>query len=85
MKPRTNNAKSNEVPLEQNAQPKRKDKHIASIHEGKKLYNCILCDNNFVYRISLKKHICSVQEKDKPYKIKRANIRTIAEADSTTP
>jgi hypothetical protein len=60
------NAKSNEVPLEQTAQPKRKDKYIASIHEGKKLYKCILCENNFIYRISLREHICSVLEKNKP-------------------
>ena len=66
LKPRTNNAKSTEVPLEQTTQPKRKDKYIASIHEGKKLYKCILCDNNFIYRISLREHICSVLEKDKP-------------------
>ena len=66
LKPRTNNAKSNEVPLEQTAQPKRKDKYIASIHEGKKLYKCILCDSNFIYRISLREHICSVLEKNKP-------------------
>ena len=66
LKPRTKNAKSNEVPLEQTAQPKRKGKHIASIHEGKKLYNCMLCDNNFIYRISLKEHICSVLKKNNP-------------------
>ena len=42
-------------------------KHIASIHEGKKPFECNRCNTMFSQKGNLEKHIASVHEKKKPF------------------
>ena len=42
-------------------------KHMASVHDGKKPFNCSICDHKFSIKQSLTKHIASVHEGKKPY------------------
>ena len=43
------------------------DRHIASIHEGKKPFQCNICDATFVGKGGLNRHVASVHEKKKPF------------------
>ena len=36
--------------------------HLASIHEGKKPFQCNLCETSFVQKGTLKKHLASIHE-----------------------
>ena len=53
-----------------NARRNHLNNHIQSVHEGKKPFQCHICNNSFTLRSSLSKHIKSVHEKLKPYKCK---------------
>jgi hypothetical protein len=37
-------------------------RHEVAIHEGKKPFNCMICDANFASRQNLNKHVASVHE-----------------------
>ena len=42
--------------------------HIASVHEGKKPFNCELCNYSCSENSRMKKHIASAHEGKKPFK-----------------
>ena len=44
------------------------NKHIASVHEGKKSFNCEKCESCFDLKKDLTVHIASVHEGKKPFK-----------------
>ena len=44
------------------------NRHVASLHEGKKPFNCELCDYSSSVKSSMNKHIASVHEGKKPFK-----------------
>ena len=46
------------------------NRHIKSVHEGKKPFKGNICDAGFARRIDMKKHIESVHEGKKPFKCK---------------
>ena len=39
---------------------------MATVHEGKKQFNCSICGTNFSQKAGLKKHIAAVHEGKKP-------------------
>jgi hypothetical protein len=43
-------------------------KHIALVHEGRKLTKCSICDATFKFKHNLKRHIDTVHEEKKPFK-----------------
>ena len=50
------------------------DKHVASVHEGKKPHKCIICNTTFAQKCNLKSHIDSVHEMKKPFKCNICDI-----------
>ena len=42
--------------------------HIASVHEGKRPFECDKCEKRFAMKGQMTKHISSVHEGNKPYK-----------------
>ena len=45
------------------------NRHIASVHEGKKQFKCELCDHSFNQNAHMKTHVTSVHEGKKPFKL----------------
>ena len=43
------------------------NRHIASVHEGMKLFKCELCDFTSTTKGYLNKHIAKIHEKKKPF------------------
>ena len=43
-------------------------KYTTSIHEGKKVYKCNMCDKNSIWKHAMKQHMASVHEGKKPFK-----------------
>ena len=46
------------------------NKHIESVHDGKKAFKCNICDASFSQKGNLNVHIDSVHEEMKPFKCK---------------
>ena len=42
-------------------------RHIETVHEGKKPYNCSICDSNFSSKGDLRRHIEAVHKEKKPH------------------
>ena len=38
------------------------DRHIASVHEGRKQFKCDNCDYSFFRKDQMKKHVASIHE-----------------------
>ena len=43
------------------------NRHVASVHEGKKPFSCDICDLRFIERRNVQRHILAVHEEQKPY------------------
>ena len=44
------------------------DRHVSSVHEGKKPFKCNICNASFARKNHLKTHVASVHEGKKPFK-----------------
>ena len=44
------------------------ERHVASVHEGRKPFKCDFCNANFAHKHQLKRHVASVHENKKPFK-----------------
>ena len=44
------------------------NKHIKTVHEDKKNFNCDICEKRFSQKDVMNRHISSVHEKNKPHK-----------------
>ena len=44
------------------------NRHVTSVHEGKKPFQCNACDASFAQNSDLKKNKASVHEGNKPFK-----------------
>ena len=49
------------------------DRHVSSVHEGKKPFKCNVCNASFTEKGSLNKHVSSVHEGKKPFKCSTCN------------
>ena len=41
------------------------NKHVASVHEGKKAFKCRICDKSFSEKGSVKRHVSRIHESKK--------------------
>ena len=44
------------------------NRHIESVHEGKKSFKCNICDAGFTHKANLNKHIDAVHKEKKKFK-----------------
>ena len=51
------------------------NRHIASVHEGKKPFKCDFCDYRCYLKSAMKRHVASVHERNKPFKCDFCNYR----------
>ena len=49
------------------------NKHILNYHEGKKPFQCLLCESSFSRNEHLSRHIGDVHERKKPYECSKCN------------
>ena len=65
------------------------DKHVASVHEGKKPFKCSTCDASFTTKTNLnatlKCHFESILEGKKPYKCNICDSRKEGDLTNVTP
>ena len=57
-----------EFKSEKNKQNDDMEKYTTSIHEGKKVFKCNMCDKNSIWKHAMKQHMASVHEGKKPFK-----------------
>ena len=53
------------------------NRHIESVHEGKRPFMCNICDTNFALKCNMKRHISSVHEWKKHLKWHRYSTYTV--------
>ena len=51
------------------------NKHIATVHEGKKQFKCDICNANFGQKGDRNRHVTTVHEGKKPFKCDICNAK----------
>ena len=65
-----------EICMSHFAQKSWLNRHITSVHEGKKLFKCEVCDYRFSRKGDLNQHVLSVHEGKKPFKCEVCDYRS---------
>ena len=59
------------------------NQHVAVVHEGKKPFQCEICNSCFSKKVGLEKHISSVHDGNKPFKCNLCQYATVHKGDLT--